>query len=99
MPCAPSRQKLIEEVEVIGVVQDEQPLLVRLKPVFHRFNDDGLILLVLLGQVQELCQGSKAGDEGIAGVSLYPQDGTVRVFVPVSVFKRRSASCRCPPGH
>lgn len=45
-------EELFDEVEVVGVVEDEEPALVLLQPAFAGVEDDGLVLLVAFGQLE-----------------------------------------------
>ena len=50
---------LVRNREIISIIENEQPRAVRLQPPLHCSYDDGLVLLVLLWQVQQFSNGDK----------------------------------------
>ena len=62
---------------------------VALKPAFHRYNDEMLILLILFGEVQEMCNAHKICHERLKGIGLDPQDNVVVVLIAIGIFDSR----------
>ncbi len=53
------REIVLDHGQVVGIVEDQQPAAVRLKPVVQRLNHELLLLGVLLRKVEQSCQGNE----------------------------------------
>ncbi len=60
--------------QIVGIVEDEQPAGVRLKPLFHGMDHHLLLPGISLGEMEQLCQGDEVQKQGFGGVGLDPQD-------------------------
>ncbi len=80
------RQEVPQDVEIVGVVEDEEPAGGVGEPAFDGIDGTLLLLFVLFGEVQEVCEGDEVGGERFTRFGSDPEDGIVVVLVTVSVF-------------
>ncbi len=82
-------EEFAQESEVVGVVEDEQPVGVGGEPAEGGLDGEHLVLGVLLGEVEAAGESDVADDERFAGVGQGPEDGLVGCAVAVGVFERK----------
>src|SRR6266849_9519083 len=58
----------------------------RVKPAQHRVDNLALILLVVLGQLQQYGDGQKIGYEQVNRLRPYPEHGRVVIAVAIGIF-------------
>src|SRR6266487_5981019 len=79
------REKRRQQVQLVGVVQDEQPCAVFLQPCLDCRNGDLLIARLLFGQVEQGGDDAVGGDQVFAGLGACPQNGLVVLVVAIGV--------------
>src|SRR5437868_5409454 len=82
-----SWEELSGHCEVIGIIEDQQPLTMRLKPLHNGPDNNSLIFLIFLWQIQPICDGNIPRDQGFISISAYPEDGLVDMPMPISIFQ------------
>jgi hypothetical protein len=78
-----------DDLQVVGIVQDAQPVLLSGQPLLHHLDHSGLVLLVLLVEVQHACDGHIVRNEGLLRSRSDPQDGLVLLLIAIGIFHRR----------
>ena len=61
------REELLHELEIIRVIDDQQPLVMGGEPVFDCGHNFILVLLLSLRKVEQRCQVYVTGDERVTG--------------------------------
>ena len=61
------RQELADEVQVVGVVQDEQSAALSLQPASQSLKGEGCVVLVAFGQVEFFSQGKQGTEDRDGG--------------------------------
>jgi hypothetical protein len=84
-------QELLCHAQVVGVVENEQPVLVAGEPAFDGGNHERFILLILwrLGQFKQVSQRDHLGQERLPRIGLQPEDVIVKFAVVVGEFGSR----------
>src|SRR6266849_1544413 len=85
LPFPSGGQNILHQSQIIRVIKDQQPLIMRGQPLFDSSNNFQLVLFLSLRKVQDCCQFYKTGDEFITGGSIYPEDVAVLVTIAIGV--------------
>src|SRR5437867_2121472 len=80
------RQKLRNNRQVIGIIQDQQPSSMLLQPRFDRSDSDHLLLRILLWQVEQSCDDDEGRDEPLTSIGAGPEHSLVIGVIPIGVF-------------
>jgi hypothetical protein len=86
MPLCSQGQEVGGQLQVVGVVEDEQPVGVREQPALDGGDEHFLILGVVFGELQRCCQLAKIGEQGEQRLGSCPQDGLVLVSIAIGIF-------------
>jgi hypothetical protein len=81
------RQELAGQGQVIGIVQDEEPVCVALEPVLDRNDDPFALLLLLLRQVEQPGEGEVGGEEIFACVGQRPEHGLIVPAMAIGILQ------------
>jgi hypothetical protein len=97
MTRAVGGEQVAHRPEVVGVVQDQQPVRGRAEPPPHGRDDHRLVGFIPLRQAQQPRQGDIAGGQRLGRVGAGPEDGRVIFAVPVRILDGRLRLAH--PGH
>ena len=89
MPLCPFWEIVRDHRQVVGIVEDEQPAGVRLKPPFHGMDHQLLLPGISLGEMEQSCQGHEVRAQGFGGVGLDPQDEGIAVSGAIGILHYR----------
>src|SRR6266516_259106 len=73
---------------LLDVIEDEQPVGVRMKPAFDGLNDARLLGFVLFWEVEQTSKFYEISDQHFRGIGLHPQDGLVVRVVAIEILDR-----------
>src|SRR5438105_4314698 len=68
------------------VIEDQQPARSSLQPLPGSFRSNVLIWLILLRQVQQVCNACEVRGQYLAGSGIYPQNSRVVVTIAIRIF-------------
>ena len=86
LPVPGRRQHAGHRGRVRGVIEDQQPARSSLQPLPGCFRCNILIWLILLRQVQQVCNACEVGGQYLAGSGIYPQNSRVVVTIAIRIF-------------
>ena len=89
MPLCPFWEIVPDHRQIVGIVEDEQPAGVRLKPLFQGMDHHLLLPGISLGEIEQPCQSHEVRAQGFGGVGLDPQDERIAVTVAIGILHRR----------
>src|SRR2546421_10767791 len=89
MSLASWRNELLDHGQVIGIVEDEQPVGTIGQPGFDRLNYDYQIWFILLWKIQQMSNGHKRGDQFLLLIGTDPQNGMIVLTIPIGIFDRQ----------
>src|SRR6266446_7539626 len=78
-----------EQIRMISIIQDQQPLSLPLQPVLHGLNHDSLFTCVFLWQIQQASNVCKRSVQRFYALGVSPQHGVILVVIAIGILDRK----------